>query len=216
MNELNIRKIMTDGISYIRKLEGSDLFFGIDHCGDDLYEAKELFDMKHRIDRNRLIFVSYPDGEVFEPLRCEKGQYFSDPVFDEGKVFILKADFENKKLVICRCDERFKEIIEFTEIAMKEDEDCYNMRLTKSPVTLIKISKDNRFEILWPLRNEFAIDPREMFDHRIDEYLIFSKWYEDPDYREETLIRSYPDGELLGTHKGSIMRMENGEEWSLG
>lgn len=216
MNELEIRKIHTDGISYLKKLEGSELFYGIDHCGDDLYEAKELYDMGHHLDRNRLVFVTYPEGEVNEPLLCQHGQYFGDPVCDDGRIYILKADFADRKLIIYHSDLRFKEISEFIILDMEEDEDCYNMRLTGSPVSLIKTSKDHIFRIYWPLRSEFSIDPRESFDHRIDEYLIFSMWFEDPDYREEAVIRSYPDGEKLGSHKGSIMKTEDGQEWLIG
>lgn len=216
MEEINIRKIPTDGIAYLRKLEGSDLFYGIDHCGDDLYEAKELFEMDHRLDHNRLIFVTYPEGIVYEPLTAEKGGYFGDPVFDEGLIFILKVDFNKRKLIIYRSDLKFKEIMVHVQLDMEEDEDCYNLRLVRYPVTLIKTSKDNLFRILWPLKTEFEIDPHESFDHRIDEYLIFSMWFEDPDYREEAIIRRYPDGEKLWNHKGSIFTTDDGQEWLVG
>ncbi len=216
MNDLNIKKIATDGISYLKKLEGSDLYFGIDHCGDDLYEAKELYNLGHHIDHNRLVFVSYPEGEISEPLIASHGQYFADPVFDEGYIFILKADFGLKKLYIYRSDQKFRRVTEHISLDMDEKEDCYNMRLTKYPLTLIKTSKEQVFQILWPLRSEFQIGPHESFDHRIDEYLIFSEWFEDPDYREEAVIRRYPDGEKLWSHKGSILTMDDGQEWLIG
>ncbi len=215
MEDLNVRKIATDGIGFLRRLEGSDLYYGIDHCGDDLYEARELYEDGHRFDRNRLLFVSYPEGITCEPLKAERGQYFNDPVFDEGNIFVLKVDFTCGKFIIYR-GEKPEELNEFVELDMKKEEDCYNLRLVTSPVTLIKTSRDHVFHILWPLRSEFEIGIRESFDHRIDEYLIFSEWFEDPDYREEAVIRKYPDGERLWNHKGTIVRMENGQEWLIG
>ena len=42
-----------------------------------------------------------------------------------------------------------------------------------------------------------------------------SEWYEDPDYREELLVRDYDTGELLERIPGSFRRMPNGQRWLL-
>ena len=45
------------------------------------------------------------------------------------------------------------------------------------------------------------------------EELIFSKWYEDPDYREEVVVRRYPTGEVLERMDGTLITMPHGQRW---
>ena len=39
--------------------------------------------MGHEITCNRLVFVHYPDGTVYEPILSKKGCYFGIPVYDD-------------------------------------------------------------------------------------------------------------------------------------
>ena len=73
---------------------------------------------------------------------------------------------------------------------------------------------DNSFEVVWPERVKFPIGPTESFCFREGERFYFSKWYEDPDYREEVVVRD-PDGSVLETFPGAINFMANGEKWVL-
>ena len=45
--------------------------------------------------------------------------------------------------------------------------------------------------------------------------LYFTLWHEDPDYWEEIVVRSLPDGAILEKFPGSIHTMPNGERWLL-
>lgn len=40
-------------------------------------------------------------------------------------------------------------------------------------------------------------------------------WYEDPDYREETLVRDLATGEILERIPGSLHVMPDGQKWLL-
>lgn len=40
-------------------------------------------------------------------------------------------------------------------------------------------------------------------------------WYEDPDYREETVVRSLQDGAILDRFPGDIRIMPNDEKWLM-
>ena len=44
---------------------------------------------------------------------------------------------------------------------------------------------------------------------------MISIWYEDPDYREETLVRSAQDGTILERFSGDIRIMPNRERWLI-
>ena len=74
---------------------------------------------------------------------------------------------------------------------------------------------DNQFQILWPERRDFAVEDHEYFEFLEGNRLYTSVWYEDPDYREELLVRDYDTGEVLERIPGSIRRMPDGQKWLL-
>ena len=201
---MDVRRIKIPGITYIDKVEGTDaLYWGMDYTSGDLYEAEELFRDGHPIRRNRLIFISYPEGEVFEPIKAAEGQYLGRPVFFGGRAYALMVDFPKAEIRILRCADDMRSAEPHVTIPLGEVHDCYNLMLATSPLTLVRQGHENRFQVVWPDKGDFPIAPQESLDSRNGDDLIFSKWYEDPDYREETVIRRYPSGviteELPGT-----------------
>lgn len=58
-----------------------------------------------------------------------------------------------------------------------------------------------------------AIDIHGNFRDR--DKLYFNIWYEDPDYREETLVRSVQDGTILESLSDDVRIMSNGERWLI-
>ena len=207
-----IKKIHTGGIVYIQPLDGTDeWYWGTDYISGDLYEAEELFRDGHRIDRNRLIFVHYPDGLVVEPVTAQEGQYFGLPAYEDGQILILLADFAAGEIRVLS----YKEEVETVQVLpLSEIEDCYNLMLHGSPVCLTRQTAD-RFQMIWPDRADFAIAPQETFCWRDGDRLYFSRWYEDPDYREETVVRQMPDGSVLEQYPGSPAIMPGGRKWVL-
>lgn len=207
-----IKKINTGGIVYIQPLDGTDeWYWGTDYISGDLYEAEELFRDGHRIDRNRLIFVHYPDGLVVEPVTAQEGQYFGLPAYEDGQILILLADFAAGEIRVLS----YKEEVETVQVLpLSEIEDCYNLMLHGSPVCLTRQTAD-RFQMIWPDRADFAIAPQETFCWRDGDRLYFSRWYEDPDYREETVVRQMPDGSVLEQYPGSPAIMPGGRKWVL-
>ena len=69
--------------------------------------------------------------------------------------------------------------------------------------------------MIWPEKISFAINDRESFNFREGDDLYFNIWYEDPDYREETLVPSLRDGAILERLPGDIRIMPNGERWLI-
>ena len=81
-------------------------------------------------------------------------------------------------------------------------EDCYNLRLEAPPLMLTRSAHDNKFQILWPERRDFAIEDHEFFEFLEENRLYTTVWYEDPNYREEVLVRDYETGEVLERRGG--------------
>ena len=212
---MKIQRIKTDGISYLAPLEGSGgWYWGTDYTSGDLYEAEELYRDGHRIRRNRLIFVHSPDGRTLEPVKAREGQYFGAPAYDRGLLVILLADFPGGEIRIMGCDGTTGALSPILTLPRSEVEDCYNLMLHREPLTLTRQS-GNRFQAIWPEKADFPIHAAESFCFREGDRLYFSRWFEDPDYREEVVVRRMPDGAILDQYPGSLMEMPDGCQWLL-
>jgi hypothetical protein len=60
-----------------------------------------------------------------------------------------------------------------------------------------------------------GIGEPETFVERKGDRLYFYRWHEDPDYREEIVVRNYPAGEIAKVIPGSLMTMPDGQIWIL-
>ena len=213
--EVKIVQINTGGIAYLSPLTGSrGWYWGTDYTSGDLFEAEELFRSGHRIRKNRLILVHYPDGRAVEPVKAEDGQYFGLPACDGGDPVILLADFPAGEIRLLRYDDARGEVSPIVTLPRSAVEDCYNLMPHRSPLCLTRQTAD-RFQIVWPDRADFPIHPAESFCFRDGDRLTFSRWYEDPDYREEVVVRRMPDGEIIAQFRGALNEMPDGQQWLL-
>ena len=208
-----MKSIDLNGITHFELVRGSadEWYWSTDYIHGDLYEAEDLFRMGHKIQSNRLYLIHYPDGTVYEPVPAVAGQYLGDPVYEDGSVVLLAANFVKGAIRILRFQKG--ETREIVQIPLSAVKDCYNLMLHTHPLTLTRSPSDNTFEIVWPERGNFAIEERETLNFRDGDKLYFTVWYEDPDYREETVVRSLGDGTILDRFPGDIRIMPNGEKW---
>ncbi len=210
-----IREIPTGGIAWLEPLVGSGCWmWGTDHTSGDLYEAEELYRDGHRIRSNRLIFVRCPEGRTAEPVQAREGQYFGRPAFDGGCPVILLADFPAEEICILRYDDERGEVTPIVTLPRSAAEDCYNLMLHRAPLMLTR-QASGRFQVLWPEKADFPIHAAESFVFRAGDKLYFSRWYEDPDYREEVVVRRFPTGEIVDQFRGSLNEMPDGQHWLL-
>ena len=211
-----MKRIITNGITDLEPLAGSsEWYWGADYASGDLYEAEELFRSGHPIRKNRLILVRRPEGTVYEPVHAKPGQYLGRPVYHNGQVVLLLVDFPQEKIHILIFRETDGTTEPLAMLPLSIVEDCYNLMLEASPLILTRSAHDNKFQILWPERRDFAIEDHEIFEFLEGNRLYTSAWYEDPDYREELLVRDYDTGELLERIPGNFRRMPDGQNWLL-
>ena len=211
-----MKRIVTNGIINLEPLQGSsEWYWGADYASNDLYEAEELFRSGHAIDKNRLILIHRLEGTVYEPVCTKPGQYLGKPVYHNGQIVLLLVDFlkEEIRILIFHAAEGTTETLEILPLSIVAD--CYNLMLEASPLMLTRSAHDNQFQILWPERRDFAIEDHEIFEFLKGNRLYTSVWYEDPDYREELLVRDYNTGELLERIPGNFRRMPDGQRWLL-
>lgn len=211
-----MKQIITNGITNLEPLEGSGQWlWGMDYTGGDLYEAGELYRDGHPIQQNRLILVRYPEGTVCEPIRPEPGQYLGKPVYRNGQVVLLLADFPKEEIRILAFAPTAERITPLAVLPLSIAEDCYNLMLRASPLLLTRSPQGNQFHILWPEPREFMLEDRESFVLLDGDRMYTSVWHEDPDYREETLVRDFNTGKILKRMPGCLHAMPDGQNWLL-
>ena len=160
-----MKRIITNGITDLEPLAGSsEWYWGTDYASGDLYEAEELFRSGRPIDKNRLVLVRCPEGTVYEPVRTKSGQYFGRPVYHDGQVVLLMVDFPQEKIHILIFRETDGTTEPLAVLPLSIVEDCYNLMLEASPLILTRSAHDNKFQILWPERRDFAIEDHEIFE----------------------------------------------------
>ena len=206
--------IPTGGMGSMQELEGSGgWYWCCDYASGDLYEAEELYRHNHPIRHNRLLLIHYPDGRVVEPLVAQDGQYLGAPAFADGNVQLLLVDFPAAMIRVFQFDGSDTRVR--AEIPLTEVPDCYNLMFGHAPLMVLRHGSENSFQCVWPEKTAFPIGNTESFDSREGDKLYFSRWFEDPDYRDEVVIRRWPDGEILEVIPGALWEMPDGQRWVL-
>lgn len=193
----------------------NEWYWATDYIHGDLYEAEELFRQGHSVRSNRLYLIHYPDGTIYEPVKPTDGQYLGTPIYDGSSVVLLVVSFNEGVIRILRFLHQPEAVQGMAQLPLAAVNNCYNLLLHTSPLSLTRQPNDGTFEIIWPEQVRFAIDDRETLNFRDRDKLYFNIWYEDPDYREETLVRSVQDGTILESLSGDVRIMPNGERWLI-
>ena len=212
-----MRTIDINGMTNFDKVRGetNEWYWAMDYTDGDLYEAEELFRKEHQIRSNRLYLIHYPDGKVYEPVSPMDGQYLGSPVVCDknGAVALLVVNFIERVISIRQFLYKEEKVQEVVRLPLSAVKDCYNLMLHISPLSLTRQSNEGLFELIWPEQVSFEINERETLNFRDGDKCYFNIWYEDSDYREETLVRSLPDGKIIDRLSGDVFVMPNGERW---
>ena len=216
-----MKEVNTQGITYIEPLIGcNEWYWGMDYTHGDLYEAEELFRDGPPVSQNKLLFVHDPDGGVVQPVIAQKGQYLGRPVYHDGRIVILMVDFSAGQISVIQFDSSLehiqaREVIERTDVPLSTVKDCYNLMLKTAPLMLTRQGSEDTFQILWPEQVSFEIGERESFWVRRGNKLYFSTWHEEPEYREEVIVRKLDTGEVIDRFPGSSVTLPDGRLWVL-
>jgi hypothetical protein len=102
-----------------------------------------------------------------------------------------------------------------TELSLSEVEDCYNLKLETTPLTLGRSGNDGFYEIVWPEKKKIAIGKTETVLFRDGDRLYLSEWYEDPEYHENVIVRNIQTGEIIEKSEGYLRRLPNNVYWKI-
>ena len=215
---MNIIKI--DGIPgcYPEQIEGTTEWYFCKEGEDtscDLYDAKETIKSGETFSGMNCHLIHFPDGIVHSPFGLSENVYIERPVWDNGNLFFLSVDF-CKQIIHITCyfpDEQRLETIK--ELQLNVVEDCYNLMLKTSPLMLCRDSNNGIYEIVWPENKKIEIGQTEGLLFRDGEDLYFPEWYEDPDYRENVIIRDLNTGKIKDKFEGYLCKLPNGVYWKI-
>jgi len=202
---------------YPEPVEGTSEWYAcsLGPVGCDLYESQELVAMGKPFGGIGRALIHYPDGKALFPFAPAEKRYVEHPVYWDGKLYFLVADFAEDSLRIVSLDEKSAEQEIVAELALSRVGSCYNLRLLVGPVVLIRRERDGLLEILWPEERAFPIRKRENALFRDGGRLYCSEWHEDPDYHEKILVRSWDTGTIVESFGGQMRRMPDGRIWVL-
>lgn len=212
-----MKRMITNGITYLESLTGSRAWYwGADYASGDLYEAEERFCSGHPIEKKRLVLVHRPEGTVYEPVCTEPGQYLGRPSYYNGQVSLLLVDFPKGEIRILAFHEADGTTEPPAVLPLSSVADCCKLMLEVPSLMLTRSAHANKFQIRWPERGDFAVEDNEYFAFLEGKKLHTTVWYEDPDDREEVLVRDFDTGEVLERMPGSLRTMPDGQNWLLG
>ncbi len=214
---MNIIKIKGLTGKPLEKVTGTENWYYSSKMICDIYEAEEMIQMGHKFEGSEMYLIRYPDGKVFQPIPKTENVYIQRPIWDNGKIVLLQVDFNQQEIAIIHVNLE-DESHEYTaKLPLSSVNDCYNLNITQSPLTLYRQGSEKQFEIIWPIheRVTFTIEPRECFTHRDGEMLYFSIWDENPDYKEDVRIRKVSNGTLVDQYPGILYEMLDGNWWLL-
>ncbi|NCU17518.1 hypothetical protein [Pallidibacillus pasinlerensis] len=204
--------------SYPEEIEGTIEWYaakepGCDFC--DLYEAEIIYKENGYFKGMNYHLIHYPDGEVHSPFKVQENIYVEKPIWNNGHLNFLVVDFSTELIKITKYIPEKKELGVIVELSLSEVEDCYNLMLETTPLTLGRSGNDGYYEIIWPEKKKIAIGKTETILFRIENELYFSEWYEDPDYRENVIVRDIQTGKIIEQSEGYLLRLPNNVYWKV-
>lgn len=191
----------------------AEWYYSLSFMEGDLYEAEDNFKQGYPVKGRDLFAVHYPDGEAYQLVEATANQYCGDPKYIDGRICFLLVDFAESTIHIKAFDAENKNVSTIDTIPLGEVKDCYNLAVDGSPLMVTRSGAYEPFEIIWPKKKTYEITDNEYFFHQTDGKMYFSKWVEDPTYRDIMIVRDKETGEIIETLNGDIHQMPNGEFW---
>lgn len=181
-------------------------------------EAYEVPGFKNKYPGTKLYFIEYPSGKVFEPIKQEINVFLERPIYEhkDNSFGIVRYDFNNEVIQIIIFKPECSNVKTIKEIPFSKVGDMINLRLIISPFALVKHDVHNdSVEFLWPKETNYEFEKNESLYFQDNGKLYLTKWIEDPDYREEVIVRDAITGQILERSPGYLRRMPDGSMWKM-
>lgn len=201
---------------YPEKIEGTNSWFygQWTPCS----EAYEVLEFNNKYPGTKLYLFEYPSGKIYEPIKQEKNVFLEIPVYDnkEDLFGIISYDFNKEIIQAFTYNPECCSLEKLTEIPFSKVGDMKNIRLITSPFALVKSDiHGDVADLLWPKEIHFQFEENESIIFFDGDKMYTSKWVEDPEYREEVIIRDIKTGKIVKRSPGYLARMSDGSVWMM-
>ncbi len=199
---------------YAEQIDGSDKWF---YCQvpNSVY-PNDLLDTDYEFEGTRLIILNI-QGEMYEPIKREKNVYLSNPFYnvDESEFLVIRIDFNNQVIQLIKFSTMLiDDPTVIFEMPLQNGGDLINLLVVRNSDILAKY-EDEKFNMFYPYKTSFNLEEKESVYAVNNDKFICSRWFENPDYKEEIITRSIPDGKIIDRKPGYAEIMPNGELWLL-
>ncbi|WP_313530484.1 hypothetical protein [Anaerotignum sp.] len=197
------------------KIVGTNEWYYSAEWTGDVYEAEEMIENGNEFEGTNMYLIRYPEGKVVKPFERRRNVYIQRPVWNHDGIAFLLVDFVFSEIVVYHLNVDSYKMMCISKFPLSIVTDCYNLQLCMTPLTLYRHGADGRFELIWPERLSFVVEPNENLVHRDGDELYFSRWCENPDYKEEIYVRSACSGEVIRHFSGILYDMPDGTWWLM-
>lgn len=210
---MEIKEFSNSEKIYTEYIEGTYEWFYCqmpnDICPNDLFKTGKKFY------GTSLIMINIK-GEMSEPIKIQKNVCLSQPFYniDENKFLVIKSDFNNQVIELIKFSAGQNDAKVIFDMPLQNGGDLINLRVIKNSDFFGKYEGDN-FKIFYPKNMLVKLEENESIVTVNNDKFICSKWIEDPEYREEIIIRNIDNGEIIDRKLGYSEIMPNGELWLM-
>ena len=198
---------------YAERIDGSDKWF---YCQipNSVY-PDDLLDTDCEFEGTQLIMLNI-QGEMFEPVKRKKNVCLSKPFYnvDESKFLVIRSDVKNQVIQLIKFGTTLNDAAVIFEMPLQNSKDMTNLFVVGNSDICAKY-EDETFKMFYPYKTSFHLEEHESVFAVNNGNFICSKWIENPDYKEEIIIRSIPDGKIIDRKTGYSEIMPNGELWLM-
>ena len=194
--------------NYVTEIKGQNKFGYYLTSFVDFYDMREIKDYYGGIIR----FYDFETCKVYEPFVVKRNVLYGEPLFYDGKLYFLKADFNEKMISLYHYyPEKECEVIFRIET---DKVNLYNLKVMGDKVHVT--SQDSVFTCYYPENTSFVIGERETVDYIDGDKIYCSEWQEEQNeetgeykYFEYLIIRDFR-GTILNRQLGSLMQRHDG------
>ncbi|SET30462.1 hypothetical protein [[Clostridium] polysaccharolyticum] len=209
-----LRKKIFEGLAHctLEPVLGTEQWYSCIESPLTFYQASEMFRNEGEYQGTMCSLLHFPDGKKHCPLTIEKNRYIAPPVYDEGKLAFLAADFERKKFQILYYQPEKQKLTLLAEVTLDIQQEYTNLSLKTRPLLLGYKPKEDSYRVIWPETCEIPIEKNEVFMFRDLDNLYFQK---DATSKEPScvLIRDLHTGQIKNRMTGKMYPMPDGRFW---
>ena len=205
---------------YIEKIFGQDRLAYAHTDTADLYDLVEWAE-RGGYPGSVILFYDFSNGKVYQPFRKRKNVAYGDPVFSDGKYWLLQGDYGKGKVTLFRYlpGEKPEAVTRFGTDEVK----LYNLRILGSEVHVISQNGETA-ECYYPEHFTMTLTPHQTIALIEDGKVYLEEWIEEgwdaehdratDDYRyyNRVIVKDFA-GNTISEEVGALCQSPDGNYW---